>query len=163
MIKIRVLEKVAMCVTFFAMTVVCVGCSDNKPVADGGGGGPRVSFKGRTCPANVTPEEYAIEVVANPDIFRDPSNNAIVVCEGDKVSWFIQSGTGVIKITFTDPYANDLFGQPNFRSHAGSPKSETARQAVQSQKAHPGRIYKYTIEVQDSGKSFTKDPHVIPM
>jgi hypothetical protein len=163
MMKTRFLPMAAMCAAFFAMTVFCVGCNDNKPAVVGGGGGPRVNYKGRTCPANAAPEDYAIEVVATQDVFKDPANNAIVVCEGDKVSWFIQSGSGVVKINFTDPYANDLFGQSNFQSHAGSPTSATAKQTVQSPNAHPGRVYKYTIEVQDSGHSFKKDPHVIPM
>jgi hypothetical protein len=162
MIKTRVFVKAAMCVTFFAITVICAGC-ENKPVADGGGGGPRVSFKGRKCPADAPPEEYAIEVVANKDIFKDPANNAIVVCEGDKVSWFIQSPTGVINITFTDPFAKDLLGQPNVQSHSLGPKSETDKKPVQSQKEHPGRVYKYKIEVTDSGNTYTKDPHIIPM
>jgi hypothetical protein len=163
MMKTRFLPTAAMCAAFFAMTVICVGCNDNKPAVVGGGGGPRVNYKGRTCPANATPEDYAIEVVATQDVFKDPANNAIVVCEGDKVSWFIQTGNGVIAITFTDPYANDLFGQPSLQSHSSGPKNETDQQTVKSQNGHRGQVYKYTIVVKDSGQSFKKDPHVIPM
>jgi hypothetical protein len=163
MMKTRVFSRAAMCVTFFALTVICVGCSQNNPPPGGGGDGHRVGFKGRTCPVNATSEDYPIEVVANRDVFRDPASNAIVVCEGDKVSWFIQSGSGVITINFTDPYANDLFGQSNFHSAASGSTNQIAKQTVKSQKEHPGRVYKYTIEVKDSGNTYTKDPHIIPM
>jgi hypothetical protein len=161
MMKTRVLENVAMSVTFFAMTVICGGCND-KPVAVGGGGGghPLSSGKGRKCPPNSSSENYPIEVKASPDIFVEPANQAVVVCQNDSVSWFTKSSSAVITVTFTDPFANDLFGQPGFPSHAGAP---TPTGTVQSQTGHEGRVYKYTIVVKDGAQTFTKDPHVIPM
>jgi hypothetical protein len=163
MIKLRGLESAAMCVTFFAMTLICGGCNDNKPLVAGGGGGkhPLTSAHGRKCPSG-TPQDYPIAVAVNKDIFTDPSDQALVVCENDTVSWAIQSGNGVITVTFTDSYGSDLFGKSNIPHPSGS-KSETEKQTVQSQKGHEGRVYKYTIVVQDSGLPFSKDPHVIPM
>jgi hypothetical protein len=162
MIKTRVLKRAAMCVTFFAMAVISVGCTDNKPLAGGGG---NVSFKGRTCPGGT--QQYEVAIVANSAVFNDPADHAIVVCEGDQVSWSIQSSTGVIKIAFTDPFADQLFGPGNstFQSHPGNPKSETDKQTVQSQKGHLGQVYKYTIVVEDpaGNQKAKKDPHVIPM
>jgi hypothetical protein len=163
MIKTRVLVKAAMCVTFFTITVIGVGC-ENKPVADGGGGGT-ASFKGRKCPGG-PPEKYEIEVVASSEVFKDPADADIVVCRGDKVSWFIQSPTGVIKIVFTDPNADELFGpgHSTLQSHAPNPKNETDEQTVKA----PGygvKIYKYNIVVEDpaGNKKGEKDPHIIPM
>jgi len=162
MMKTRVLENVAMSVTFFAMTVICGGCNDNKPAA-GGGGGPRVNYKGRTCPSGTTGQKYEIEVVASQEVFKDPADADIVVCGGDKVSWFIQSPTGVITIVFTDSYANELFehGPTNLQSHAGSPKSEIDEQKVKFHGAT--KVYKYKITVQNGTSKGEKDPHVIPM
>jgi hypothetical protein len=163
MIMTGVSKRATLCMTFFAMTAICMGCTENKPVTGGGG---NVGFRGRTCPVGA-PEEYAVEVVASQQVLQDPADDVIFLCGGDKVSWFIQSGTGVIKITFTDSYADDLFGagHSKFQSHPGSQKSETDKQTVKSPKEHPGRRYKYTIEVEDpAGSAKGKiDPHVIPM
>jgi hypothetical protein len=159
----------AMCVTFFAMTAICGGCSDNKPAVVGGGvgGHPLSSGKGRKCPANATPVDYEFDVVASPAVFADPADRAIVVCENDTVSWSIQSSTGVIKINFTDAFADDLFGKGNaaFQSQSGNPKSATVKQSVKSQKNNPGQVYKYNIVVEDpaGNKKGEQDPHVIPM
>jgi len=162
MINTRVLENVAMCVTFFVMTVICVGC-ENKPATGGGG---NVGFRGRTCPVDA-PQEYEVQVVANQQVLKDPADDVIFLCGGDKVFWSIQGGTGVINITFTDSYADDLLGvgHSKFQSHPGSQKSETDKQVVKSPKEHPGRSYKYTIEVEDpAGTPKGRiDPHVIPM
>jgi len=162
MIRTGILARAAMSVAFFAMAVICAGCTVNKPAAvDGGGGGhPLSSGKGRKCPQNRSSENYPIEVKASPDIFVDPADQAVVVCENDSVSWFTKSSSAVITVTFTDPFANDLFGQPSFSSHAGAP---TPTSTVQSQKGHEGRVYKYTIVVKDGAQTFPKDPHVIPM
>jgi hypothetical protein len=155
-------KRATLYITFFAMTAVCIGCTENKPPTGDGG---NVGFRGRTCPG--APEEYAIEVVAGQPVLKDPADDVIFLCGGDKVSWFIHSGTGVIKITFTDSFADDLFGAGNskFQSHSGGQKSETDKQTVKSPKEHPGRNYKYTIEVEDpAGTAKGKiDPHVIPM
>lgn len=162
MIKTRGFVKAAMCVTFFATTVIWVGC-ENRPATGGGG---NIGFRGRTCPVGA-PEEYEVEVVASQQVLKDPADDVIFLCEGDKVSWSIQGGTGVIKITFTDSYADDLFGagHSKFQSHPGSQKTETEKQIVKSPKEHPGRRYKYTIEVEDpAGTPKGKiDPHIIPM
>lgn len=162
MIKTGVLARAAMCLAFFAMTVICAGCPENKPVAVGGGGGghPLSGGKGRKCPQHPSSENYPIEVTVSSDIFVDPGDQALVVCENDTVSWFTKSSSAVITVTFTDPFAKDLFGQSTFPSHAGAP---TPTGTVQSQKGHEGRVYKYTIVVKDGAQTFTKDPHVIPM
>jgi hypothetical protein len=163
MTKTGVLARASMCVAFFAMTVICAGCNDNKPAVAGGGGGPGVNYKGRTCPSGTTGQKYEIEVVASQEVFKDPADADIVVCAGDKVSWFIQSPTGVITVVFTDPYANELFehGPTNLQSHAGSPKSEIGEQTVKLHAA--AKVYKYNIKVVDGTKKGEKDPHVIPM
>jgi hypothetical protein len=169
MIKTRVLDKVAMCVTFFAMTVLCGACGENKPVAVGGDGGgdggrPLISGKGRKCPSGTTSQRYRIEVVANPNnVFKDPTDADIAVCGGDKISWFINSPTGVIKIVFTDPYAAQLFeyGPTSLQSHAGSTTSDIDEQKVKPHAATT--VYKYNIQVQDGSNKGEMDPHVIPM
>jgi serine/threonine protein kinase len=78
----------------------------------------------------------------------------------------MQSPTGVIKIVFTDPNADELFGpgHSTLQSHAPNPNNETDEQTVKA----PGRgvkIYKYNIVVEDPAghKKGEKDPHIIPM
>ena len=164
MIKTEVLKRAAMCVIFFAMTVVCGACSENKPVAVGGDGGhPLTSGKGRKCPSGTTPQRYRIEVVASQNVFKDPTDADIAVCGGDKISWFINSPTGVIKIVFTDSYADQLFenGPTSLQSHPGSTTSDIDEQKVKPHAATT--VYKYNIQVQDGSNKGEMDPHVIPM
>jgi hypothetical protein len=165
MIKTGVWAGSAMCVTLLAMTVVSVACNDNKPAVVGGGGGPHTlsSGKGRKCPGG-PPQHYEIEIVDNSQVLNDPADDALVVCEGDMVSWFIGSDKGVIDITITDSYPDELFGKGHskFKSNPGSPKSETGTQTVQPQ-VRPGHDFKYTILVTDKAGTFHIDPHVIPM
>lgn len=104
--------------------------------------------------------------MASAEVFKDPADADIVVCRGDKISWFMQSPTGIIKIVFTDPNADELFGPAHstLQSHAPNPKNETDEQTVKA----PGsgvKIYKYNIVVEDpaGNKKGEKDPHIIPM
>jgi hypothetical protein len=162
MIKLRVLQRAVMCVTFFAMTLICGGCNDNKPLTEDGGGGPRVSFTGRKCPSSPHSETYEIQVVATDQVFKNPSDTDIVVCGGDKIVWSIQSATGVMKIDFVDANANELFehGNTSVQSHAGKTDEMTVKSPT-----HGVNIYKYNIVVEDpaGNKKGEKDPHVIPM
>jgi hypothetical protein len=163
--KLRVLQSAAMCVTFFALTLICGGCNDNKPAVAGGGGGkhPLTSANGRKCPGGPA-QHYRVEIVDNSQVLNDLADDSLVLCEGDMVSWFIHSDKGVIDITFTDGYADELFGKGHskFKSNPGSPNSETDTQTVLTQ-VQPGRDYKYTIVVTDKAGTFHIDPHVIPM
>jgi hypothetical protein len=166
MTKSRVFEKAAVCVTLFAMTVGCAACGENKPVAVGGDGGgyPLSSAKGRKCPSGTTPQKYRIEVVASQNsVFKDPTDADIAVCGGDKISWFINSPTGVIKIVFTDQYAAQLFenGPRSLQSQSGSTTSDIDYQKVKPHAATT--VYKYNIQVQDGSNKGEMDPHVIPM
>jgi hypothetical protein len=164
MTKLRVLESAAMGVTLFVMTLICVGCNDNKPAVVGGGGGV-TRVHGRKCPPG-PPQHHQIEIVVNSEVFKDPADKALVACETDMVSWFISNGSsGTIDVTFKDSFAQDLFGKVHFVSNPANPQSETDNGTVQSQDHHRGQVYKYTIIVKDSyGNQQGKlDPHVIPM
>lgn len=157
----RVLEKAGMCVLIFAMTLVCGGCNDDKR-ADGGG---LTRVHGRKCPSG-PPQHHQIEIVVNSEVFKDPADRALVVCENDRVSWLISNGSsGTIDVTFKDSFANDLFGKVSFSSIAANPHGETDEGTVKSQEHHRGQVYKYTIIVKDSSgtQQGEKDPHVIPM
>jgi hypothetical protein len=164
MTNAQVWKKAATCVTFFAVTVVCLGCGENKPGTEGGGDGTKVSFTGRKCPTG-PPQHHRIEIVANSAVFKDPADKALVVCENDMVSWFISNGSGAIDVNFTDTFAKDLFGTVSFSSNPANTQSETGKGTVQSQDHHRGQVYKYSIVVKDSSgkQQGNLDPHVIPM
>jgi hypothetical protein len=159
----RVLEKAAICVSIFAMTLICGGCNDNKPAEAGGGGGV-TRVHGRKCPPG-PPQHHQIEIVVNQDVFKDPADKALVVCENDTVSWYISNGSGTIDVTFKDDFANDLFGKVSFSSNPANPHGETDKGTVKSQEHHRGQVYKYNIVVKDSSgkEQGNLDPHVIPM
>jgi hypothetical protein len=164
MTKSRIFEKATMCVTLFAITVGCTACGENKPVV-GGDGGRHPLSKGRTC-APGTSGRYEIEVVDNSQVLKDLADETVVVCKGDKLLWSILSTKAVITITFTDSYADQIFGpgKSKFSSNSGNPKSATDEHEVIWDGPN-AKLFKYSIDVFDpgNGKHYPLDPHVIPM
>jgi hypothetical protein len=165
--KNRIFEKAALCVTLCAMTIGCAACGEKKPAAVGEDGGRHLLSKGRTCQPG-TPERYEIEVTASSQVLKDPDDESIVVCKGDKLLWSIVSTNAVITITFKDSYADQIFGpgKSKFSSNSGNPKSATDEHVV-IWNGPKAKLFKYSIDVFDpgtgTGTHYPLDPHVIPM
>lgn len=160
--KTSVLGQATLTVMLVAVTMVVAGCPHNNSK----GGDHDFS---RHYPHNVahlrcgphhTAENYAIEVAANQQVLVKPDDTIVFLCEGDTVSWFTQNSNTLIKINFTDSFADDLLGAGHSKFEK---KHETDKQTVQDQAGHQGRVYKYSITVDDGTHSFPLDPHVIPM
>jgi hypothetical protein len=145
-----------------AVSVFCWGCPHNNPK---GGDEHRFTHYPHNlthlrCGSHHIPENYAIAVSATPQVLDTPDDTIVFACEGDSISWFSQDSNTLIKINFTDTFADDLLGEGHSKFEK---KHETDKQMVREQTGHPGRVYKYSITVDDGTHSFTLDPHVIPM
>ena len=141
--------------------MVEAGCSHNNSKGDDDRPpGPYPHNVGHVHCGNHVPERYRIEVAANQQVFFKPDDTIVFLCEGDTVTWFAQDSNTLITLNFTDSYADGLLGVGH--SKFGK-KHETDDQIVQDQGVHRGRVYKYSITVDDGTNSFTLDPHVIPM
>jgi hypothetical protein len=158
------LGNAVMATVLGAVVMAAAGCTHNNPKSGGGYGLNRHyphNLAHLHCGNNHTPENYAIEVAANQQVLVKPDDAIVFVCEGDMVSWFTQGANTLIRINFADSYADDLLGAGHSKFEK---KHETDKQTVHDQTGHRGRVYKYSITVDDgNGSTFTLDPHVIPM
>ena len=145
------------------MTTTSSRVGDELPELLGFAALSAASVSAAACAGANAQVKYRIEVVASQNVFKDPTDADIAVCGGDKISWFINSPTGVIKIVFTDSYADQLFenGPTSLQSHPGSTTSDIDEQKVKPHAATT--VYKYNIQVQDGSNKGEMDPHVIPM
>jgi len=157
-----VLAKSAALVLLTAATIVVAGCPHNN--AKGGGQHGFTHYPHNLthlrCGGHHTPENYAIAVTADQQVLVHPDDTIIFVCQGDSISWFSQDANTLIKINFTDSFADDLLGKGHSKFEK---KHETDKQTVREQSGQGGRVYKYSIIVDDGTHAFTLDPHVIPM
>jgi hypothetical protein len=154
--------KSAAAVLLAAATILIAGCPHNNPKGGGEHGLTRYphNLTHLRCGGHHTPENYPIAVAVNQQVLVNPDDTIIFACEGDSISWFSQDSNTLIKINFTDSFADDLLGEGRSKFEK---KHETDKQTVREQTGHTGRVYKYSITVDDGTHTFTLDPHVIPM
>jgi hypothetical protein len=157
-----VLSQATLGVTLVAVTIVVAGCSQNNSSDGDHGitGHYAHNVAHLRCGPHHTAENYSIYVAANQQVLVKPDDTIVFLCEGDTVSWSTQDSNTLIKINFTDNYAEGLLGAGHSKFEK---KHETDKQTVQDQTGHQGRVYKYSITVDDGTSSFSLDPHVIPM
>jgi hypothetical protein len=157
----------------FATVISCGGCPRNNPKVVGGHGRDHEphNLANLHCDDPHVPKYYSVEVMPNKQVLKDLDNLVIFVCEADSIDWNLQGSpqdfTKVLKVTFTDTFAGELFekSETQFTVISGEHRNPLDAHKIKKQGQHERHAYKYTLEIDDEeGNCLWKlDPHVIPM
>jgi hypothetical protein len=145
-----------------AAVMICAGCPREQHAGGHGAMGKHAHNIAQYRCANRKGENYQIDLTKSAQVLNNSDDTIIFVCENDTLTWSVADPDYSIKVTFTDNYADDLFGSGG--STLGSHQAVTSS-TVKNQHDHNRRIYKYSIELDDKSGAVVGrlDPHVIPM